>query len=238
MNANVIGYTHNANQDFVICDEKYGIVADGCSGCKYSEVGTRLLLQLFDSLKDKDDPSKFEENVKKVINDVINMFKNYEQSNGVSNVLNNFVVNNMLFTLLACFETENEYIVYTLGDGYIITRNIFGEFSYIHIDYDNQPPYILYNYMKSKDGKTSNIPFKVFKFSKKHFIGVGVATDGITPIAQETGNSGREKRIKFESYLSSEKFSKEKQDTIIKNFISKLHRQEFYDDVSILFFGG
>lgn len=236
MYTNIIGNTHNANQDFLIGGEKFGIVADGCSGCEYSEVGTRLVLQLYDHLKDKDDPSKFEENIKKVIDGVINMFKSYEHDNNLDGILNSFVVNNMLFTLLACFETKDEFIVYTLGDGYIITRNIFGDFSYIHIDYENQPPYILYNYMKNKNGESlCNIPFKVFKFKKSLFNGVGVASDGITPIVEEMGSIGTEGRVKFESYLSRTKLSSEKQSTIIKNFISKLYRQEFYDDVSLIF---
>lgn len=240
LTTNVIGNTHNANQDFLIHGENYGIVADGCSGCAYSEVGTRFVLQLYNMLPDKADPNKFEKNVNKVINDVVAMLKSFGHSEDVKNISNTFIANNMLFTLLACFETEDKYIVFTLGDGFIITRNMFGEFSFTHIDYDNQPPYICYNYMEDDNGNVSNtkIPFKKFEYPKEFFLGVGVATDGIAPVVESLGTLTSEDRSKFEAILSDEKKMGDKQNTVLKNFISKMHKMNFADDTTLVFLGG
>lgn len=241
LTTNIIGSTHNANQDFFIYGDNYGIVADGCSGCAYSEVGTRLILQLYNMLPDKADYANFEKNINKVITDVIAMLKSFGHSEDVQSISNTFIANNMLFTLLACFETEDKYIVFTLGDGFIITRNMFGEFSFTHIDYDNQPPYICYNYMEdSTTGRTPQtiIPFKVFEYPKEYFIGVGVASDGIAPVVESLGTLTSADRFKFESILSDVKKLGRKQNTVLKNFISKLHKMDFVDDTTLVFLGG
>ena len=118
---------------------------------------------------------------------------------------------------------------------------MFGEFSFTHIDYDNQPPYIGYNYME--DTTTGNspesiIPFKVFEYPKEYFIGVGVASDGIAPVVESLGTLTYEDRLKFESILSDEKKLGIKQNTVLRNFISKLHKMDFVDDTTLVFLGG
>ena len=117
---------------------------------------------------------------------------------------------------------------------------MFGEFSFTHIDYDNQPPYICYNYMEDDNGNVSNtkISFKKFEYPKEFFLGVGVATDGIAPVVESLGTLTSEDRSKFEAILSDEKKMGDKQNTVLKNFISKMHKMNFADDTTLVFLGG
>lgn len=81
--------------------------------------------------------------------------------------------------------------------GYIITENIYGAISYIRLSYGSRPPYYAYKYC-SFDGdevfKSSN--FKKFVFDKQFFKRVGIATDGIKPIAKGDIDSFELKRMK------------------------------------------
>ena len=56
-----------------------------------------------------------------------------------------FIVNNMLFTIIACFELEDKFVVKYIGDGYIITVNSDDMVSYIRLSYGKRPPYQLRN---------------------------------------------------------------------------------------------
>ena len=48
------------NQDFGIETSRMLLILDGCSGAKYSEVGTRLFAQLFSRKEDADNLENFE----------------------------------------------------------------------------------------------------------------------------------------------------------------------------------
>ena len=55
------------NQDFGIDSPRMLLVLDGCSGAKYSEVGTRLFAQLFSRRENWDSLENFESNVKNTL---------------------------------------------------------------------------------------------------------------------------------------------------------------------------
>ena len=63
------------NQDFGIETPRMLLVLDGCSGAKYSEVGTRLFAQLLLRKEDFDNYEKFEENVKLIFEKIIKKVK-------------------------------------------------------------------------------------------------------------------------------------------------------------------
>ena len=65
------------NQDFGIERPRMSIVLDGCSGAKYSEVGTRLFTQIFMKKEECENVEKFEDNVKSVFDDIITMMKRH-----------------------------------------------------------------------------------------------------------------------------------------------------------------
>lgn len=209
------------NQDFGIESSRMLLILDGCSDAKYSEIGTRLFAQLFMRKEEFDRVQKFEDNVKSVFNDIITMMEKYYP---LYEDLEGFIMENLLFTIIACFKTEDKYIVKLFGDGYIITQNNKKLTSYIKFSYGKCPPYFAYKYCHlavSIDFADYN--FKTFTFDKKIFPKVGIATDGIMPIAKGYV-TGLDNIVSVDEYLIK---------MILKN-----QRQNFYDDITFGRFGG
>ena len=208
------------NQDFGIETPRMLLVLDGCSDAKYAEIGTRLFAQLFSRKEECDKLEKFENNVKEVFEDLISMMKPYYPSENEFEI--DFIMENFLFTILACFETEDKYIVKMFGDGYIITQNMEGLVSYIRFNYGKCPPYFAYKYCKNTPFQ--DYQFKTFEFDKKHFKKVGIATDGVQPIV-------------VNGHKKQDNFICEGKEDIVKNFIIT-HRSQFTDDITIAIFTG
>ena len=217
-------YTHGLNnQDFGIETSRMLLILDGCSGAKYSEVGTRLFAQLLSRKEECDNVEKFEDNVKSVFDDLIETMKKYYPEN--QDLEKEFIMENLLFTIIACFETENSYIVKLFGDGYIVTQNCRGYVSYLKFLYGKCPPYFAYKYcdLQNTNG-FKDYEFKTFTFDKKIFPKVFIASDGIMPIAK--GDVKNVDNHIFNNNLSLVEMS-------INN-----QRQIFNDDVTIATFGG
>ena len=208
------------NQDFGIETSKMLLVLDGCSGAKYSEVGTRLFAQLFSKRKDYDNLEKFEDNVKKVFEEILDMVKKHYRTPDV--LEKEFIMENMLFTIIACFETDSEYIVKLFGDGYVITQNRRGLVSYMKHSYGQYPPYFAYKYCNLPEYK--NYAFKTFSFGKKVFPKVAIATDGVMPIAIGDVKGLDDSIVEGNAAVT---------EMVIRN-----SRQLFKDDVTIGAFGG
>ena len=168
------------NQDYGIETPRMLLVLDGCSGAKYSEVGTRLFAQLFIRKEECDNYEKFEDNVKEVFEDLIGMMAQYYPTK--EELESDFIMDNLLFTIIACFETEDKYIVKLFGDGYVITKNQQGNVSYMKFTYGQRPPYFAYKYCR--DLGFQNYQFKTFEFDKKVFPQVGIGSDGVLPMAK------------------------------------------------------
>lgn len=157
------------------------LILDGCSEAKFSEAGTRLFAQIFATLEDYDKLEFFEKNVKTVFNKMISFYKSFYHD---KESLQDFIMNNLLFTIIACFKQEDKYVVKMFGDGYIISQNILGDVSYLRFDYGKQPPYFAYKYCYFENNPYLQYDFKTYEFSKKDFLNVGIATDGIFAIAK------------------------------------------------------
>lgn len=208
------------NQDFGIDSSRMLLVLDGCSGAKYSEVGTRLFAQLFSRKEDWDNLEIFEDNVKSVFDDLINKMSDYYPI--YEDLKNEFIMENLLFTIIACFQTEDKYIVKLFGDGYVITQNIQGSVSYIKFSYGKCPPYFAYKYCNLCDDRGidfKDYKFKTFCFEKTIFPKVAIATDGIMPIA-----IGNVKGV--DNHIVSGN------DLLVKMAINQ-QKQSFEDDVTI-----
>lgn len=208
------------NQDFGIETSRMLLVLDGCSGAKYSEVGTRLFAQLFSRKGEFDNVEKFEDNVKSVFDDIIEMMKKYYPTS--EDLEKSFIMENLLFTIIACFETESEYVVKLFGDGYIITENKRGSISYMKFSYGECPPYFAYKYCDLHEFK--DYQFKTFTINKKVFPKVAIATDGVMPIAKGIV-TGIDKHIVDGN-------------TVLTKMSITAQRQSFYDDVTIATLGG
>ncbi len=168
------------NQDFGIESGKMLLVLDGCSAAKYAEAGTRLFGQLFSRKEEWDNLDKFEDNVKSVFDDIIRMAEKYYPDQ--NSLERDFIMENLLFTIIACFEQENQYVVKLFGDGYIATQNIKGAVSYVKFSYGKCPPYYAYKYCTLPNLDFSEYEFKTFCCKKDEFQKVAIATDGIQPI--------------------------------------------------------
>lgn len=212
------------NQDFGIETPRMVLVLDGCSGATYSEIGTRLFAQLFTRKEECDKLENFEDNVKEVFDNLISMMGKFYPVH--EELENKFITENLLFTIIACFETEDQFVVKLFGDGYIITKNNKGCVSYLRFSYGKCPPYFAYKYC---DGDVSfqkyqNYEFKTFYFDKKTFSSVAIATDGILPMVK-----GEISEI--DKYISEG-------DSFMISSAIKSQRQSFFDDVTIAMVGG
>lgn len=170
-------YAGKNNQDYKLCGPNMKFVFDGCGSGSSSEVGSRLFTQLFmqegtELMKNGETigEENFEEIVKKV----------FERMTSISKEPS-FLFNNYCFTILACFETETEYVVLSCGDGFIILddgKNI----SFQKLDDGEYPKYYIYNYIEDKGvlkEYKDGVRFTVNRFSKERYQVVGVATDGL-----------------------------------------------------------
>ena len=202
------------NQDFFFREANVMLITDGCSSGRFSEVGTRLFCQTFSRLESRLDLNCFEDNVKAVFDKVLAF--SGKQSH------KDFIVDNMLFTIIACFELEDKYVVKFIGDGYIITINKEDLLSYIRLSYGKAPPYYSYNIIQT-DAYSKPLKFKTWEFSKQDFKKIGIASDGIAPIVD-----GKVKP-------SFEDFFLNKKTIYTPEGVIKSNHSSFYDDVTILF---
>ncbi len=210
------------NQDFGIESPKMVLVLDGCSGAKYSEIGTRLFAQLFSRKEEWDSVEKFESNVESVFDDLIKMMGVYYPK--AEDMEREFIMENLLFTIIACFETEDAYIVKLFGDGYIVTQNAREDISYMKFTYGKCPPYFAYRYCEHEAPDYKDYQFKTFTFDKKVFPKVVIASDGILPFAKGDVQ-GLDRHI-----ISGN-------NVLLENAI-KVNRVNFFDDVTIGKIGG
>ncbi|MBR1884071.1 MAG: hypothetical protein IJ809_03910 [Clostridia bacterium] len=239
MNISKIGSMHvekmYSNQDYFYAEDKFKLVCDGCSAGKDSDFGTRLFIKKFAMLPDYLDESKFEENARKVFEELLDFFS-INTLDKMEKKDYDFVITNMLFTILACFEKEDSFVVKFLGDGYIITENFLRKISYIKIDYGPCPPYLAYNYIlpKYKESFKEELMFKTYEFPKKLFLRVGLGTDGIEPIVFSNKLS-KEDKFKFDSFLLN--LSGVPVQRNINQVVNMINRNSnnFYDDTTIVF---
>lgn len=211
------------NQDFIFKNDNMLLVLDGCSEAIYSEVGTRTFAQYFQTLENFDNVDYFEKNVNATFDKIIKQTKEWFKE---KDEFEEFIKNNYLFTILACFKKDDSFIVKVFGDGYIVTQNLLDKVSYIALSYGvvtekgKQPPYFVYKYCDVDLECIDEYKFKTFKFDAKAFKKVGIATDGIKPIAVGAIRT-------FDNNIIEDSGDEECKYVIQKN------RQQFYDDCTI-----
>ena len=201
------------NQDFCHMEGNLKLITDGCSSAPFSEVGTRLFVQAFSKLASRFNVNEFEANVAKAFESILAVTSTEQHEE--------FIADNMLFTIIACFELEDKYIVKFIGDGYIITVNQEDMVSYTRLFYGKTPPYFAYTKIPTTIYEET-LKFKTFEYSKKDFKLVGIASDGIAPIADKKLD------VDFDSIIlgTDTKYSPEG--------IIRSNQSQFFDDVTIL----
>ena len=224
-----MGSDHNFanmnNHDFAFNLLNMKVVMDGCGSGKHSEVGTRLFGQLF-ARKAKEyfdkGESICEENFIEVVNSIFE--KMLELCNDIS-----FIFQNYCFTILVCFENEDEFVVYSCGDGYIIKENEDG-ISFDRLDDGEYPCYYIYNFITDKSTLIEykdGVNFKVTRFAKTDYFNVGVASDGL----RYSENLLDVEKAKLMKFLHEGKGPQ------IEVLINRNNRKNemFHDDISICF---
>lgn len=203
------------NQDYAVENERMLLVLDGCSGAKTAEVGTRLFASFFIRKEGCDDPNKFELNIKETFEEILNMVKPYYKTN--DQLEKEFIMENMLFTIIALFDCGDKYVVKMFGDGYIITQNIRENLSYMRFSYGKYPPYYAYRYCTGMHFENS--AFRTYEFKKDVFPNVLIGTDGVLPMAKGEIKGADKVLLSRESLAISA--------------IINMNRQKFSDDVTI-----
>ena len=213
------------NHDFAFNLLNMKIIMDGCGSGKHSEIGTRLFGQLF-ARKAKEYCDKgesiCEENFIEVVDCIFK--KMLELCSDTS-----FIFQNYCFTILVCFETETEFVVYSCGDGYIIKENSEG-ITFDELDDGEYPCYYIYNFIADKSALVEykeGVSFKVTRFAKTDYSNVGVASDGL----RYSKNLLKVEKDKLMKFLHE---GKGPQIEVLIN--RNNHRNEmFHDDISICF---
>ncbi len=213
------------NHDFMFSLLNMKIVLDGCGSGNHSEIGCRIFAQLFARKVKEFYDNGIEVNETNFIDIVNNVF--YKMLAVCDDA--SFILNNYCFTILVCFESENEFIVYSCGDGYIIKENQ-ESITFDKLDDGEYPQYYVYNFITDKSilkEYKDGVSFKVTKFNKEEYTNVGVATDGL----RYTENLLEVDKVKFMRFL------KEGKGPQIEKLINRNNNENdlFHDDISICF---
>jgi hypothetical protein len=145
-------------------------VVDGCSQCKHAEVGAKLYTYYKVHLAELDDYSLFQL-----------LVKNFPFASGEA------VVDYLLFTILYTYEREDNFIVKTCGDGYIIKQRHDDTLEYEVIEQGEYPKYFGYNFLPAERFNKlfkEPIKFNAHIYSKDEYKAIGVATDGLKYILE------------------------------------------------------
>lgn len=243
--------TNKQDMAFQIANAK--VVLDGCGSGKYSEVGATLFMHYFTKeydyyLKNPNaslyEDFSFDEIIEEVI--VREFFEQtldmYESSKVRYLYNDNTIYNNFLFTILICVETEEEFIVYSCGDGFILTLDKEDKFGMTELEaLDEYPAYYAYNFIQNKQSMLAHedgVKFEKHVYSKEEYKKVGVASDGIRFVRELFAND----RDEFNSYIKSDRTGKaemfiKKNQNPFKLYNKKGESKEniFKDDISIVF---
>jgi hypothetical protein len=155
------------------------IVLDGCGSTPHSEVGAQLFAQYFAAYGHEAIGSPFEDAADYVMGILANDLIDSDR----------FRRNNLSFTILACMETETDFVVKYCGDGFMIAITKDGVVEAtaldgsIHREDGEYPDYLGYNYIEDRESllvehRDQRVGFKTEVLSKELYANVGVATDG------------------------------------------------------------
>ncbi len=194
INVSKIGSDHTFNgvnkQDFGIAFRNVKISLDGCSSGKFSDIGVGLFAQ---ALSKREDITA--DNFDKIVDEEMRRLVTGLHFNDQD------LFENFCFTIIACIETDTDFVVFSCGDGYVfkITQDDKLEILDLDREYNNFPPYYVYNLIKPehlsdyKDG----VGFIVRHFPKEKSSNIGVGSDGY----RFTENLDNAERIRFEEAL-------------------------------------
>lgn len=214
-----IGADHLKNgtpkQDCFVSLPNLSVVLDGCGSEPFSQIGAALFAQLLAEYSELITVESFKE----VVNGIFSILTNIQNTDS-------FNLANLQFTIVACLETEDEFVVMSCGDGYILTTDGI-KVTPIILEENVDPSYYICNYVIDKSILVRNrdgVDFTIAHFSKKEYANVGVATDGFRFVEQL---SGSERELFFQYLLEGRKGK-------VAQVINR-NQGVFKDDIAICF---
>jgi len=155
-------------------------VLDGCGSGEHSEVGSSSMGEAIR----KNSTKLNEKNFESFANSTLYQFL-------MEDTREERFIAEFQFTIVACIETKEDFVVLTAGDGFVITVDKSSNVRYIQLDNDvnvangEAPGYIAYNFNPSPSRYNSNVYFDKMQFSKSKYSSVYVASDGFRFILDE-----------------------------------------------------
>jgi hypothetical protein len=202
-------------------DETVKLVTDGCGSCPHSEVGAILFHQILNQTKST--LSLPGTGMEFVIGSVFNKIDHCIPEHS-----DDFVLNNLLFTVLLVIERDTHWDVYYAGDGYILAQDNEDMIHNIQLDDGEYPQYWGYNLIQDKSklcAYQEGVKLKYTNFLKSEFKNIGVASDGLRFVNQLKLDVDK---TAFWKYLAEGREGK------IRQLVNK-NQLAFKDDLSIAF---
>lgn len=205
-----------------------GIICDGCSSLPYPEVGATLFCRLFRN-KFEDTSMDVENVIRETLKTILDIMSNNSQEKN-----DDTIYAFLGFTILIVVEYENEFKVYSAGDGTIVTVDVndIVQYNFLEDGVHNVPRYLAYDYLIDKSSLEhykDGVQITVNTFNKFKYRKVGVASDGLHYMLTSNKTNIR---IAFEKeLLSNSNSDKEKKNRLEELFIS--NHQIFEDDLSL-----
>jgi hypothetical protein len=166
-------------QDAGYIDEKIKFVADGCGESKCSEVGAELAAFYFKALKDTNEPEIY--TIDSLVDSIMFGFGFDKKPDFLESIDIEFLRDYLLFTTLLVTETETEFKVDYVGDGFVVEQIIDGTIVFLDLADETVVPFYAYNYLPDErlSAHKGRVPIKTMSFSKKFYKNIGVASDGL-----------------------------------------------------------
>lgn len=168
------GMGKTIGQDYAISTDNLAVVLDGCGSGEHSEIGARRMGETLRKKSKRINEGNFENIAYTSFYEIVMEDDSEER-----------IIAELQFTLIACLETPKDFIVYSAGDGFIITVDKSNVVNYIQLDNDvnvangEAPKYLAYNYIPNRQRYSKKVTFCKKYFSKEQYKFVYVASDGL-----------------------------------------------------------
>lgn len=200
---------------FVEHDKKIiGVICDGCSSGKHSEVGASLigiqLLKLLDKIDFTGDMNVYRISIQIQIESFIYHFMNLMFEELVDKVY--FVNDYLLTTFIFCVIDKENTLIGHAGDGIMaISQN--GELNVENVNHNNSPHYIAYNLVPEELLTSTKVKsdFEIKRYSTSDIDSIIIASDGLEPLVEKNmlselyGNYGRKLQRKFNVWQKNDR---------------------------------
>ena len=181
------GYTNNQDAFIFGAFENisYGIVCDGCSSSKHSEVGAKIAVKVFDDkfkqfineIKDFPEEEHWTEgeSIYEFYKEYIKSLMNVTHAMNVGNDFKNVVMDYFLFTVVFFISLPEKTFICSVGDGVYAVN---GEITKIEAVEKNKPQYLGYGFI-NKDYRPS---LNIVEIPTENIETLMIGSDGVNDL--------------------------------------------------------